>query len=192
MVILGLTGSIGMGKSTTADMFAELGVPIHSADAAVHAIYSGPDAKLIEKQFPGTVIDGVVDRGKLAAQVLDRPEALSILEKLVHPLVRQAETEFLKQAREAGRTLVVLDIPLLFETGREAAVDAVLVVTAPADVQRQRVFARPGMTLEKLRNILARQMPDEEKRQKADFIIDTSLGLDHARKEVASIVNELG
>lgn len=192
MKILGLTGSIGMGKSTTAAMFEALGVPVHSSDAAVHGIYAGPQAPLVDEAFPGTLRDGVIDRAALSRAVVGNPDALRRLEAIVHPLVRRAEADFLEAARRDGHPLVVLDIPLLFETGREADMDAVLVVTAPEAVQRQRVLARPGMTAQKLDAILARQMPDADKRARADFVIDTASGLDAARTAVEAIVRHLG
>ncbi|MCG6113558.1 MAG: dephospho-CoA kinase [Mesorhizobium sp.] len=191
MIILGLTGSIGMGKSTTAAMFREAGVPVHDSDEAVHRIYAGPAAPLIEHAFPGTVVDGVVDRQLLSDRVLGKPEELRRLEGIIHPLVREDADAFLRNAREKGEKLVLLDIPLLFETGGTGRVDRIVVVTAPADVQRERVLARPGMTEAKFEAILARQVPDAEKREKADFIIDTSLGLDPARDRVREIVSQL-
>jgi dephospho-CoA kinase len=191
MLVLGLTGSIGMGKSTTADFFRALGVPVHDADAAVHRLYAGEAVPLIEAAFPGTTADGRVDRDKLAAAVIGRPEALRRLEGIVHPLVARAEHDFRSRAAAAGHQLVVLDIPLLFETGGDRRVDAVAVVTAPKSVQRARVLARPGMTAEKLEAILARQMPDEDKRRHAHFVIDTSRGLEAARRQVADIVKAL-
>lgn len=192
MKILGLTGSIGMGKSTTAAMFEALGVPVHSADAAVHRLYAGSAAPLVEARFPGTVRDGVVDRAALGSRVLGQPAALADLEAIVHPLVRAEETAFLDAARADGAALAVLDIPLLFETGGEARVDMVLVVTAPPEVQRARVLARPGMTEAKFAGILASQMPDAEKRARADYVIDTGDGMNAARRAVAAIVADLG
>jgi dephospho-CoA kinase len=191
MIVLGLTGSIGMGKSTTAKMFAEAGVPVHDSDEAVHRLYSGAAAPLVEAAFPGTVVDGVVDRAKLGARVLGDAAALKRLEAIIHPLVRADADAFLAMHRNAGESIAVLDIPLLFETGGRGRVDKVVVVTAPAEVQRQRVLARPGMTEEKLAAILAKQVPDAEKRRLADFVIDTSQGLDAARAAVAAIIAEL-
>ena len=191
MIVLGLTGSIGMGKSTTARVFADEGVPVHDSDEAVHRLYSGEAAPLIEARFPGTVAAGVVDREKLAAAVLGKPQALRDLEKIVHPLVRADADAFLARHRTAGAPIAVLDIPLLFETGGENRVDRIVVVTAPAGVQRERVLARPGMTEEKFRAILARQVPDAEKRARADFVIDTGLGMEAAREAVKGIVAEL-
>ncbi len=185
--VLGLTGSIGMGKSATADLFRRLGVPVHDADATVHRLYRGRAAPLIEKAFPGTVIDGAVDRARLGAAVLDKPERMKQLEAIVHPLVREEEESFLKRVA-ALSPVAVLDIPLLFETGGEARCDAVLVVTAPAAVQRARVLARPGMTEAKFHAILARQMRDEDKRARAHFLVDTSRGFASAEAQVRSIL----
>jgi dephospho-CoA kinase len=185
--VLGLTGSIGMGKSATADLFRRLGVPVHDADATVHRLYRGRAAPLIEKAFPGTVIDGAVDRARLGAAVLDKPERMKQLEAIVHPLVREEEESFLKRVA-ALSPVAVLDIPLLFETGGEARCDAVLVVTAPAAVQRDRVLARPGMTEAKFHAILARQMRDEDKRARAHFLVDTSRGFASAEAQVRSIL----
>ena len=191
MIILGLTGSIGMGKSTTAKMFADAGVPVSDADRMVHALYAGAAVPHIEKAFPGTVSDGVVDRDKLAATVLGDPARLHELEAIVHPLVRAETDAFVERHRQAGAPLIVLDIPLLFETGGMDRVDRILVVTAPADVQRERVLSRPGMTEEKFEAILAKQVPDAEKRRRADFVIDTSRGMDAAREDVLRIIAEL-
>lgn len=185
--VLGLTGSIGMGKSATADIFRRLGVPVHDADAAVHALYAGRAAALIEEAFPGTVANGIVDRTKLGAAVLGDPERMKRLEAIVHPLVREEEEAFLRRvARPSG--LAVLDIPLLFETGGEVRCDAVLVVSAPPDVQRERVLRRPGMTEEKFKAILAKQMPDAEKRARAHFILDTSRDFSAAEAQARSIL----
>ena len=188
MFILGLTGSLGMGKSTTAGFFAEAGVPVHDADAVVHRLYEGEAAAAIEAAFPGATAGGKVDRVKLAARVLDDPAALRRLEAIVHPLVREAETRFLSDARARGAKVVVLDIPLLLETAGHQRVDAVVVVSAPGDVQRQRVLERPGMTPEKLDALLARQMADSEKRRHADFVVDTSRGFEAARAQVKEIL----
>ncbi len=185
--LLGLTGSIGMGKSATAGIFRALGVPVHDADAAVHRLYRGRAAPLIERAFPGTVTDGVVDRAKLGAAVLNDPVRLKELEAIVHPLVRQEKETFLKRV-SAVAPVAVLDIPLLFETGGEAGCDAVLVVTAPASVQRARVLARAGMTQEKFHAILAKQMTDENKRARAHFLVDTSRGFASAEAQVRSIL----
>lgn len=188
MIVLGLTGSIGMGKSTTAKMFAEAGVPVHDSDETVHRLYAGAAAPLVEAAFPGTVVDGTVDRGLLAGQVIGKRQALKQLEAIVHPLVRADAEAFLTRHRDAGAPLVVLDIPLLFETGGRGRVDKVVVVTTPPDVQRERVLARPGMTAEKFEAILKSQVPDAEKRRLADFVIDTSLGMEAAREAVGAIV----
>ena len=188
MIVLGLTGSIGMGKSTTAALFREAGVPVHDADASVHALYAGEAVPLVEAAFPGTTRDGAVDRPALSARVLGDDDAMRRLEAIVHPLVRAAERRFLDEAAAAGRSVVVLDVPLLFETGAADRVDAIVVVTAPADVQRARVLARPGMTAARLDQILARQMPDAEKRARAHFVIDTSRGLEPARRQVADVI----
>lgn len=185
--ILGLTGSIGMGKSATASAFRRLGVPVHDADAAVHRLYSGRAAPLIEKAFPGTVSDGVVDRGKLADAVLGNPDQLKKLEAIVHPLVREEEEAFLDTV-SALVSVAVLDIPLLFETGAQNRCDAVLVVTAPADMQRERVMRRPGMTEEKFIAILDKQMPDAEKRARSHFLVDTSRDFFSAAEQVKTIL----
>lgn len=191
MIILGLTGSIGMGKSTTAKMFADEGVPVHDSDEAVHRLYSGKAAPLVETAFPGTVSEGAVDRAKLSGAVLGNPAALKTLEKIIHPLVRADADEFIDRHRRNETPLVVLDIPLLFETGGRERVDQVVVVTASAAIQRERVLARPGMTEEKFASILARQIPDPEKRRQADFIIDTSKGMDAAREAVRGVIAEI-
>jgi dephospho-CoA kinase len=188
MFILGLTGSLGMGKSTTAGFFAEAGVPVHDADAVVHRLYEGEAAAAIEAAFPGTTAAGKVDRIKLAARVLDDSEALRRLEAIVHPLVREAETRFVADAQARGAKVVVLDIPLLLETASHNRVDAVVVVSAPSDTQRQRVLERPGMTPDKLDALLARQMADSEKRRHADFVVDTSRGYEAARAQVKEIL----
>jgi dephospho-CoA kinase len=188
VIVLGLTGSIGMGKSTTAAMFRDAGVPVHDSDEAVHRLYRGVAVPLIAAEYPGTVVDGVVDREKLAARVIGNPEALKRLEAIVHPLVRADAAEFVARHRAADAPVVVLDIPLLFETNSRERVDKVVVVTAPAEAQRQRVLARPGMTEEKFAAILRRQVPDAEKRRRADFIIDTGQGMEAARRAVAKIV----
>jgi len=188
MVILGLTGSIGMGKSTTAGFFAEAGAPVHDADAAVHQLYAGAAAAAIEAAFPGTTAGGKVDRAKLGEQVLKDPAALKRLEAIVHPLVRRDEERFLQAAEDAGATIAVLNIPLLFETGSETRCDAVVVVSAPPEMQRARVMERPGMTEEKFASLLAKQVPDAEKRRRADFVVDTSKDLDSTRAQVRAIL----
>jgi dephospho-CoA kinase len=189
MIIAALTGSIGMGKSTTAAMFADRGVPVWDADAAVHRLYArgGAAVALIDQAFPGAVEDGAVDRTRLSASVLGDPDALKRLEAIIHPLVGQDRAAFLHAARAAGAPLALVDVPLLFETGGDAHVDAVIVVTCDPDQQRARVLARPGMTAEKFAAILARQMPDADKRARADFIVDTGHGLDGAREQVAQV-----
>lgn len=191
MIVLGLTGSIGMGKSTTAKMFVEAGVPVHDSDEAVHRLYAGEAAPLIEAAFPGTVKDDVVDRTELSRHVLGDAAALKKLEGIVHPLVRADASAFLERSRAAGSAIAVLDIPLLFETAGRARVDKVVVVTAPADIQRERVLARPGMTEAKFEAILAKQVPDAEKRKLADYIVDTGQGLEPARAAVRAIIADL-
>jgi dephospho-CoA kinase len=193
MIVVGLTGSIGMGKSATAAMFAEAGAPVYDADAEVRRLYApGGDAVAkVEAAFPGVVVDGAVDRGRLGERVLGDPAALARLNGIVHPLMGAARAEFFRRAQESGADLVVLDIPLLFETGGEHNVDKVVVVSAPEAVQRERVLARPGVTPEKFAAILAAQVPDDEKRARADFVVDTSQGFDHARRQVTSILAAL-
>lgn len=191
MIVLGLTGSIGMGKSTTAKMFRELGVPVHDSDEAVHRLYAGIAAPLVEAAFPGSTVDGKIDRQRLGAQVIGNAGAMAKLEAIIHPLVRADADAFLAEHRQKGAAIAVLDIPLLFETNGRHRVDKVVVVTAPADVQRERVLARSGMTEEKFEAIRAKQVPDAEKRKQADFIVDTSQGMDAARKTVADIVHSL-
>ena len=188
MFVLGLTGSLGMGKSTTAGFFAELGVPVHDADATVHRLYKAEAVAPIEAAFPGTTVNGEVDREKLAKRVLDDPAAIKKLEEIVHPLVRAAEEHFLTEAERKNARVAVLDIPLLFETGGDRRCDAVVVVSAPEDVQRARIFERPGMTAQKFSAIAANQMPDAEKRKRADFVVDTSKGFDAARAQVREIL----
>jgi dephospho-CoA kinase len=187
MFVLGLTGSVGMGKSTTAKFFAEEGVPVHDADAAVHRLYEGPAVAPIEAAFPGTTANGKVDRDKLGAAVVGNVDALKRLEAIVHPLVRAAEQKFLANAEADGAKVALLDIPLLYETGGESRCDAVVVVTAPEHIQRARVLAR-GTSEERLAGILARQMPDAEKRRRADFVVDTSVGFEGARAQVRDIL----
>ncbi len=186
--ILGLTGSIGTGKSATATMFADEGVPVHDADAAVHALYEGEAVPIIEQAFPGTTANGKVDRARLGQRVIGDADAIRRLEHLIHPLVAERRDRFLAQARRDGAAVVVLDIPLLYETGGETLCDAVVVASAPADVQRDRVMARPGMTEQKFASILAKQLPDSEKRARADFVVDTSQGFDAAREQVREIL----
>jgi len=191
MFILGLTGSLGMGKSTTARFFAEEGVPVHDADADVHRLYEGEAAPQIEAAFPGTTKNGKIDRDELAKRVLRDAAAIKRLEAIVHPLVQAARERFLKEAAKAGAPVAVLDIPLLFETGGEKGCDAVVVVTAPAEQQRLRAFERPGMTEDKLAAILAKQVPDAEKRARADFVVDTGQGFAHARAQVREILRKV-
>jgi dephospho-CoA kinase len=193
MITVGLTGSIGMGKSTTAAMFAEAGAPVYDADAEVRRLYAPGGAAVgpVGEAFPGVVVDGAVDRGRLGDRVLRDPEALARLNALVWPLMGAARAAFFERARNEAAAVVVLDIPLLFETGGERGVDVSVVVSAPADMQRERVLARPGMTAEKFAAILQAQMPDAEKRKRADFVIDTSLGLDEARRQVAEVLTRL-
>ena len=189
--VLCLTGSLGMGKSATAKMFADAGVPVHDSDAVVHALYEGEAVAAIEAAFPGTTADGKVDRAKLAAVVINDKAALKRLEAIVHPLVGAARDKFLADAQSSGTPVVLLDIPLLFEIGGEARCNAVVVVSAPADMQRTRAFERPGMTEEKFAALLAKQVPDAEKRRRADFIVDTSVGFDHARAQVRDILSAI-
>ena len=191
MFILGLTGSLGMGKSATAKMFAEEGVPVHDADAAVHRLYDGEATPAIEAAFPGTTAGGKVDREALAKRVLGDAAAIKRLEQIVHPLVGAASARFLAEAERNGAPVAVLDVPLLFETGGDKRCDAVVVVSAPVDVQRARALERPGMSEEKLSAILAKQMPDAEKRARADFVVDTSQGFDAARAQVRDILKSV-
>jgi dephospho-CoA kinase len=190
MIILGLTGSIGMGKSTTAKLFEEAGVPVYDADAAVHKIYEGEAAAAIEAAFPGTTADGRVDRNKLSAKVVHDPAAMKRLEQIVHPMLGASRQKFLHDAEQSGAPVAVVDIPLLFETGGEKRVDAVVVVTTTPEIQRQRILERDNMTGEKLEAILARQLPDAEKRKRADFVVDTSQGLDPVRARIRDILDQ--
>lgn len=193
MILLGLTGSIGMGKSTVAEMFRAEGAPVYDADAAVHRLYAEGGAAVgpVGEAFPEAIVEGAVDRERLSKLVLNDPEALQRLEHIVHPLVGAAQMQFLDDARRAGAPVVVLDIPLLFEKGGAARVDVIAVVSAPADVQRARVLARPGMTPEKFEAILAKQTPDAEKRARADFVIDTGVGVDETRAQVRAVLKAL-
>lgn len=186
--ILCLTGSLGMGKSRTAQFFAELGVPVHDSDAVVHALYENEAVSAIENAFTGATAEGKVDRTKLAKMVVGDNAALARLEAIVHPLVAAARDKFLADAQTGGASVVVLDIPLLFETAGQRGCDAVVVVSAPAEIQRQRAFERPGMTEEKFSALLAKQTPDAEKRRRADFIVDSSQSFDHARAQVRDIL----
>jgi dephospho-CoA kinase len=191
MMLLGLTGSIGMGKSTTADMFRAEGAPVYDSDRLVHDIYNGPAAMEIERAFPGATVGGAVDRNRLASLVLGDAEAMERLEAIVHPLVWEGRRRFLEEQALRGVKIAVLDIPLLFETGADKDVDAIVVVTAPKSLQRARVLARTNMTEEKFESILARQTPDEEKRWRADFVVHTDAGLEAARGEVRAILKTL-
>lgn len=191
MIKLGLTGSIGMGKSATAQMFRDLGAPVYDADASVHALYAkgGAAVDLLDAAFPGVVVDGAVDRSILRERVVDDPEALKSLESIVHPLTGAAQIEFLKAAEEQNAKFIVLDVPLLYETGGDKRCDYVAVVSASASIQRDRVLARDGMTEAVFESILAKQTPDAEKRARADFIISTGFGFDFAREHVQAIAN---
>lgn len=193
MIIIGLTGSIGMGKSTVAAMFAEEGAPSFNSDSAVHVLYAPGGAAVapVEEAFPGVTKDGAIDRVALSARVVGNPAEIKRLEAIVHPLVRQAQMQFLQDQRDSGAEFVVLDIPLLFEGGGAKLVDKTVVVSAPADVQRARVLARPGMSVEKFEAILALQMPDAEKRALADFVIDTSVSFDDTRTQVRAVLDAL-
>lgn len=191
MFILGLTGSLAMGKSATAKMFAEEGVPVHDADAVVHRLYDGEANAAIEAAFPGTTAGGKVDREKLGKRVLGDAAAIKRLEGIVHPMVAAASARFLAEAERNSAPIVVLDVPLLFETGGDRRCDAVVVVSAPPETQRSRAFERPGMNDDKLALILAKQMPDAEKRARADFVVDTSQGFDAARAQVREILRKV-
>ena len=190
MRVLGLTGSIGMGKSTTAKLFAEAGVPVYDADATVHKIYEGEAAPAIEAAFPGTTVNGKVDRARLSAKVVHDPAAIRQLEQIVHPMLKAYHQKFLDDAERSGAPVAVVDVPLLFETGSEKRVDAVVVVTTSPENQRTRILARGTMTKEALDAILARQMPDPEKRKRADFVVDTSHGLDPVRARIRDILDQ--
>ena len=189
--VLCLTGSLGMGKSTTAKFFAEAGVPVHDSDAVVHALYEGEAVTLIERAFPGSVTGGKIDRDKLAAVVLNDKASLARLEAIVHPLVSASREKFLAEAQARGASVVVLDVPLLFETAAEGRCDAVVVVSAPPEIQRQRAFGRPGMTEDKFAALLDKQMPDAEKRRRADFVVDSSKDFDHARAQIREILRSV-
>ena len=193
MIVLGLTGSIGMGKSTTAQFFRDAGIPVHDADAVVHHLYETDAVAPVGALFPDVVDDGKIDRRRLGTYVLDTKNAENMkkLEAIIHPMVRDAEIVFRKKSEDAGAKLAILDIPLLFETGRDQAMDGVIVVTAPEDVQKKRVLARPDMSETKFQSILARQTPDLEKRERADFVIDTSKGLESAKQAVAQIIEKI-
>ncbi|MGA2892769.1 MAG: dephospho-CoA kinase [Xanthobacteraceae bacterium] len=189
--VLCLTGSLGMGKSTAAKIFAEAGVPVHDSDATVHALYEGDAMPLLERAFPGSTSAGRVDRSKLATMVLNDATALARLEAIVHPLVGASRAKFIGAAGDRGAPVVVLDVPLLFETGAQCDCDAVVVVSAPAEIQRRRALERPGMTEEKFESLLAKQMPDAEKRRRADFIIDNSQSFDHVRAQIRDILQSV-
>ena len=191
MLIVGLTGSIGMGKSAVAAMLREAGVPVFDADAVVHALYAGDGAKAIEVVFPGVVVDGAVDRAELSKKIVGDAAAYRRLESIIHPLVRGEQTAFLQAEFEKGAGVVVLEIPLLFESGGDKRCDATIAVSAPYEVQRQRVLERPGMTQEKFEELVARQMPDREKRQRADFIVDTDVSLEETQKQITHILQQL-
>jgi dephospho-CoA kinase len=190
MIVLGLTGSIGMGKSTTAQLFAEAGVPVYDADATVHRLYEGEAVPVIEAAFPGTTANGKVDRNKLSAQVVHDPAAMKQLERIVHPMLGASRQKFLLDAEQSGAPVAVVDVPLLFETGGEKRVDAVVVVTTTPEIQRKRILARDNMTGEKLDAILAQQLPDAEKRARADFVVDTSDGLEPVRARIRDILQQ--
>ena len=190
MIILGLTGSIGMGKSTTAKLFAEAGVPVYDADAAVHRLYEGEAAAAIEAAFPGTTVEGKVDRARLSSQVVHDPAAMKRLEGIVHPMLGASRQRFLDDAERSGAPVAVVDVPLLYETGGEKRVDAVVVVTTTPEIQRERILGRENMSNEKLDALLARQLPDRDKRARADFIVDTSHGLDPVRARIRDILDQ--
>jgi dephospho-CoA kinase len=189
--VLCLTGSLGMGKSTAAKFFAECGVPVHDSDAVVHALYEGEAVPVIEQAFPGSTLGGKVDRKALGAMVLNDEAALARLEAIIHPLVTASRQKFLAEAATRGAPVVVVDIPLLFETEAESRCDAVVVVSVPAEMQRARAFGRPGMTEEKFAALLAKQMPDAEKRRRADFVVDSSQGFDHTRAQIRDILRNV-
>lgn len=191
MLLLGLTGSIGMGKSTTAKLFEEAGVPVYDADATVHKVYEGEAAPAVEAAFPGSTVNGKVDRQKLSAMVVNNADAMKRLETIVHPMLRSHQLKFLDDAEKSGAPVAVLDVPLLYETGGENRVDAVVVVTTAPEIQRERILARDNMTPEKLDAILARQLPDAEKRKRADFVVDTSHGLEPVRQRIGEILREV-
>lgn len=191
MIVIGLTGSIGMGKTTTAKLFAGEGVPVLDSDEVVHGLYRAEAVPLLEAAFPGTTVSGVVDRQKLGEVLRENPANFGKLEEIVHPLVRKRQEAFLAAARKEDRQFALLDIPLLFETGAESRVDKVVVVSCAPEIQRERVLSRPGMTEEKFEMILARQMPDVEKRRRADFIVDSGNGVEAARDQVREILQRL-
>jgi dephospho-CoA kinase len=193
MKVIGLTGSIGMGKSTTAAMFREAGIPVYDADAAVHAAYDvgGIAVGPVGEAFPGTVKDGRVDREALRQAVLGKPEAMAKLNGIVHPLIGRDRASVFEEAAASGADMIIMDVPLIFETGGEKNMHAVIVVSAPPEMQRERVLAREGMNPERLDAILAQQVPDAEKRALADHVIDTGQGLEHARAQVQAVIAKL-
>lgn len=191
MLIIGLTGSIAMGKSTVAKMLLDNGIPMISADQIVHDLYENEAVPLIEQAFPGSTENNQVNREKLLKNILKEEDGFKKLESLIHPLVRQKEWEFIKEHKDKGAELVAIEIPLLFETGAEKLMDSVLLASAPAEVQKQRVMARPGMTQEKFKTLLDKQMPDSEKRKKADFIVDTSCSLEETEEQLKEIIVSL-
>src|SRR4051812_1616767 len=191
MFILGLTGSIGMGKSTTANFFRAAGVPVHDSDAVVHRLYEGEAVGPVEAAFPGVTVDGKIDRARLTEKLVGNPDAIRKLEAIVHPLVRAVSERFVAEQAARGARVIVLDIPLLFETGGETRVDAVVVVSAPLDVQRARVLSRDGMTASRFNALLVRQMPDTEKRARAHFLVDSSQSFDSARTQVHGILRAI-
>lgn len=191
MLIIGLTGSIGMGKSVAAARFRENGIAVFDADAEVHRLYAGPIAAEIESAFPGAVEKGKVDRAKLSALLLKKPAGFKELEKIVHPRIRQGERRFLQDEHAGGASMAVLEVPLLFEAGGSTKVDVKVVVSAGSEKQRQRVLSRPGMTEEKLKTIISRQMPDAEKRARADFVVDTAGSIDNCNSQIDGIVAKL-
>lgn len=191
MLIIGLTGSIGMGKSTAAARFRELGVNVFDADATVHRLYDGPLAAEIEAAFPDSTKNGKVDRAKLSAQIMAAPERMKRLEAIVHPRVRAEEYAFLAAEQARGAAMAVLEIPLLFEAGADKSVDVVVVVSAPPELQRERVLARPGMTAAKLESLLSRQLSDEKKRARAHFVVDTSGSIEASQAQIDAIVAKL-
>lgn len=191
MLVIGLTGGIGMGKSAVAQRFAEHGIPVFNADLCVHQLYEGAAVAPLEAAFPGVTREGRVDRTLLSKTIAGSPERLHQLERIVHPLVVEAELDFLRAQEKSGARLAVLEIPLLFETGADARVDVTVVVSAPQDVQRTRVLARPGMTVDKLEHLLARQLPDGERRARADFVVDSGTSLEHMRIEIDRLIESL-
>ncbi len=190
-MIIGLTGSIGMGKSTTARMFGDEGIPVHDSDATVHGLYSGQAVAEIGKHFPAAILNGRVDRTKLAPEVIGKPERMRLLESIVHPLVEKSRIAFIETHKRAGRPILVVDIPLLFEIGGENEVDIIVVVSAPDHIQQQRVLARPGMTIEKFLAIRARQIPNAIKCEKAHCVIDTGTGFEPARQQVRNFLRSI-